>query len=133
LKRIIILSGIPLPKKEVRSSKGRFYDPRALHKNALRYEIMCQSIGLKILTGPIRLSIIFFMPIGSSLSKIKRQELIDQPHISRPDKDNLEKLILDCLKGIVFEDDSLVWYSSSKKIYSLEPRTEIVIWESNDK
>jgi len=39
------------------------------------------------------------------------------PHITRPDGDNLEKFLNDCLSGIVFEDDcQIAWMVRSKSI-----------------
>lgn len=81
----------------------------------------------KPLSGPVAVDITFYMPIPQSKSKAARERLNGSWHISKPDKDNLEKLLLDALNGIVWVDDSQVCQSASRKIYSLEPRTEITI------
>lgn len=58
----------------------------------------------------------------------------DLPHTKKPDLDNLVKNPMDCMNGIVYEDDRLVTKIFAEKCYGLEPRTEIrVIWCESDK
>ena len=52
-------------------------------------------------------------------------------HIKKPDVDNLIKLYLDVISGIVMEDDNCVAIGSAVKIYSTNPRTEIYIEETD--
>ncbi len=65
--------------------------------------------------------IVFFMPIAD-----KRRHLA--PHVSRPDVDNLAKLVMDALspergdkywKGAV-SDDGTIWSLRTKKLYTNE-------------
>ena len=49
-------------------------------------------------------------------------------HTKKPDLDNLAKLYLDSLTGVVWKDDSQVWSLHLYKEYSAEPRVEITIW-----
>jgi len=65
--------------------------------------------------------IIFHMPIPKSLSEKKRLALSGQPHQKRPDKDNLEKALLDA----VFSEDSHIWDSRSTKLWALIAGIEI--------
>ena len=48
-------------------------------------------------------------------------------HSSRPDIDNLVKLVGDALNGIFFIDDALISRVTAHKLYSDKPRTEIII------
>ena len=48
----------------------------------------------------------------------KDQDRWGQPHLARPDKDNLEKLVLDAITTArTWNDDSLVWSGSTRKIW----------------
>lgn len=53
--------------------------------------------------------------------------MIGQPHIKKPDKDNIEKALLDSMEGIVFKNDCLVWDSHTKKLYVEHPMIEIIV------
>ena len=72
------------------------------------------------------------MPIPKSLSKKDRSdaEAGYLKHIKKPDVDNLIKLYLDVLTGIAIEDDNCVAIGSAIKVYSIRPRTEIYIEET---
>ena len=50
-------------------------------------------------------------------------------HTTKPDDDNLQKTYQDCLNGIAYSDDCQVIVKKCRKLYSLQPRTEIVIME----
>jgi len=65
------------------------------------------------------------MPIPKS----KSSKLDGTPHYKRPDNDNLQKMYLDCLQmaGNILTDDSIVSEIHAYKVYSKNPRTEIVI------
>jgi Holliday junction resolvase RusA-like endonuclease len=64
----------------------------------------------------------YFAPPASWSEKRKRAAL-GKRHMSKPDKDNLEKEILDSL----FEDDSAISDGASSKRWGLPPRVEITI------
>ncbi len=86
------------------------------------------------ITVPIQMVVTFVMPIPKSTSK-KMKEVMAYtrvPHTKRPDKDNLEKLILDSLNEVFWKDDSQVWRTVAEKIYGDPPRTEVEIeWEED--
>jgi Holliday junction resolvase RusA-like endonuclease len=60
--------------------------------------------------------VIFCLPMPKSWSKKKRAAHAHQRHLSKPDKDNLEKGWLDAL----FEDDSIVWDGRVSKVWAEE-------------
>ncbi len=60
--------------------------------------------------------IIFVLPMPASWSEKKKREMIMQAHQTRPDKDNLEKALLDA----IFEEDSHVWDGRVTKIWGTE-------------
>ena len=49
-------------------------------------------------------------------------------HTKKPDLDNLEKMVYDCLDHVSWKDDSQIVKSIAQKVYSDNPRTEIKIW-----
>lgn len=57
--------------------------------------------------------ITFVLSMPKSWSKKKRLEMLGQAHQVRPDKDNLEKALLDSL----FTDDSHIWDSRVSKVW----------------
>lgn len=65
----------------------------------------------------------FYLPPPASWSAKKKAAHEGQPHQSKPDKDNLEKALLDAL----FEDDSHVWDGRATKRWSVNPRIEIEV------
>ena len=85
----------------------------------------------KPLTGPIEAEIEFYFPYNKSASeKLKKTE---SWKITRPDLDNMEKSIFDCLteQGFI-EDDSLVCRKISIKRYSEKPRILIKLTKITD-
>jgi len=77
---------------------------------------------------PITLRCIFYMPIPKSTSKKKRAEMLY--HIKKPDLSNMLKFAEDCLNGLAWHDDSQIAEVFMGKLYSDNPRTEIIIkWQ----
>lgn len=82
-------------------------------------------------TCPVAVSLEFFVPIPKSFSNKKRESAIagETLPVTKPDIDNYEKLVLDALNGIVYEDDNQVVSLSSKKRYSDNPHTTVCVRE----
>lgn len=66
--------------------------------------------------------VIFHMPMPKSWSKKKKEQFNTRPHKQTPDKDNLEKGLLDAL----FEDDSFIWSGWVEKRWSHDGYIEII-------
>lgn len=132
---IIEIEGEPVPQGRMKyTSRGGFaraYDPKAKQKARIRELLKCKT-ALHYYEFP-KISFIFFMPIPSGTSRRKLIEMEGErvKHIKRPDVDNLVKLYLDCMDGIVFEKDEHVSLGLCVKIYSAHPRTLISIRESS--
>lgn len=126
------LSGNPIPQKQTRfSCQGghpRAYDPSKKDLEMIQWQIKPFAPQTP-LTGPICLSMIFYMPIPASTSKIRRQQMIQRIilPIVKPDEDNLAYIITNALKKIVYADDSQVCEKHVYKIYGEIPRTEITV------
>lgn len=124
---IITIPGDPIPQKRARVSRNRFYDPLSIIKKQLQPIVESQVDIKAILTVPIEADITFYMPFTKATSKSQRCSNAYVPHSKRPDLDNLLKFYLDLLNGIVYFDDSLIAKLTAKKLYSVEPKTVIII------
>lgn len=86
-----------------------------------------------LLTGPIGLYLEFWMPrpkshyrTGKHAGQVK-ESMLEAAHTSKPDLDNLIKLVKDALTGIIWKDDSQINQINAIKGYAETPRTEIEI------
>lgn len=99
-----------------RKGKSSTYTPRKtiVAERAIGWELVSQNLGIAVdARSDIRVDVNFF-------SKSNR----------RRDIDNLIKLVLDALIGIVYKDDSQVVeiHAVMARGSSEQPRTDIVIW-----
>ena len=126
----ITIYGDPKAQKRPRfARRGKFvttYDPSKLQKD----NFICQIIKHKPeqpLDCPLILTCRYYLPIPKSFSKRKKLRLSRErtPHVKRPDLDNLDKFIMDCMNSIFYNDDSQIYFKQSIKLYSNIPRTEI--------
>jgi Holliday junction resolvase RusA-like endonuclease len=126
----IIIPGIPVPQARMKHSNKRgfvtTYDPKAKEKTTIRHFLQtCRTVDS--FAYP-RISFLFHMPIPASIPK-KNQEIYNSgrlKHDKKPDVDNLIKLYLDCLDGILIQGDQKVSLGPCVKVYHPEPKT--VIW-----
>jgi len=122
------LFGNPIPQQRPRfARKGNFvscYDNQDKIKEGYKWQIRSQ-FREDPLEMPVGLDLIFFMPIPQSLSGVKKRQMANGliGHSKKPDLDNLQKFVLDCLNALVFQDDSQVCEIRAKKIYSNKPGT----------
>ena len=74
----------------------------------LRYRDFCDKLrgdlGLKgkLKTAPVRVDWVAYFPIPETVSALTRANMAGRPHQAKPDRDNVDKGILDAL----FADDS---------------------------
>lgn len=82
-----------------------------------------------ILLCPLRVYLIFRMPIPKSVSAVIRREMVNgiYEHSKRPDIDNMTKFYLDCMNGHIFKDDGQICSLHVEKVYSQRPSTYIRI------
>lgn len=78
---------------------------------------------------PVEVSIAIEAPIPTSWSRRKKAEAVGKPCSVKPDIDNVVKLVLDAINGIVFVDDKQVVSLVASKIYSETARTTVQITE----
>ena len=87
----------------------------------------------KPIEGPIEANALCVFSVPSHVSESKKNKLIGQPVLKKPDTDNIIKSILDPLNKIAYHDDSQVCKLSGLKIYGDSPRVDITIkpYENN--
>jgi len=126
----ITIEGVPIAQKRARATrKGAYisvYDPQKVEKQQVRWQVQSY-YREEPLKCPVELEVSFFLPIPKRSSKVKTRLMSEQEikHTVKPDVDNLEKFLLDCLNGILFDDDSQIFALRCEKLYSKEPRTVI--------
>lgn len=106
------------------------YDPLKKEKEGCKWVIQ-NKFDFLLIQNSVTAFITYYMPLPKSWSEKKKNKMLNQPHVSRPDIDNLLKFTFDCMNGIVFKDDSQIYHLASEKIYSHNPRTEIcLLWDN---
>ena len=119
---------IPVPQARPRVTRWGTYDPKSKEKKRYKTEIALKWL-FKPLYEPLKLKMIFYMPIPKSYGKRKIREIYENEcrHCIKPDCSNLLKMIEDCMSGIVYKDDSLIFHLEAFKMYGETPRIEIII------
>lgn len=134
----VVLHGEPIRQQRHRMvRRGKFvssYDPCAKMKEQMREQIyntvpLAQIERLRCAESLI-VDIDWYFHIPASWSRPKRNlALWVGQHNRTPDRDNLDKFILDCGKGILWEDDCRVIGGRIRKHYGQEARTILKITE----
>jgi Holliday junction resolvase RusA-like endonuclease len=130
------LYGIPVPQKRPQfSTAGDYvhcYDGQKKLKESWQWQIKSQFRN-KPIEGPLSVDLIFHMPVPKSISAIKKKQMLNgiMYHMGRPDIDNLQKFILDCLNQTIIMDDAQIVEIRAKKVYSERPGTYVKIIPMN--
>ena len=111
---------------------ARAYTPKqtVIYENLVKTTYQ-QIVGEVKLEGEISAEIVGVFPIPKSVSKKKRQMMINGEilHTKKIDCDNLAKIILDSLNGVAYDDDKQVVRLYVEKIYGEQPRVEVTLQE----
>jgi len=131
----IIIPGEPLAQARMRlftrHGISRVYDPQSREKKHIVNHVK------RLYNGPLLehpcISFIFHMPIPNGITKKVLPLYISgcMRHEKKPDIDNLIKLYLDCIDNICFKGDQKVSLGPCLKLYHPEPKTIIIIEESD--
>jgi Holliday junction resolvase RusA-like endonuclease len=81
------------------------------------------------LEGAVAVDLFIRLPTPSSASKRLKEALLrnEQLPTKKPDIDNVIKIYLDAMNGIIYEDDTQVVRLSAKKGYSLVPGVDVCV------
>ena len=138
------VSGKPRGKQRPRVTRHGSFTPKETQKYeaavraafyAARWEAEREKGIIFDLTKITRVSVHFlaYFPVPESWTKAKKKSAYGQPYTSKPDLDNIAKIILDALNGVAFPDDAMVTSTSAKKCYCYEgesPRVTVtLLWE----
>lgn len=129
----LTIPGDPIAQKRPRFSRrlGRAYDSQSDVKNTIMWHLASQW-GTDALETPIELEVVYRVKLPESMSVKKRNRLNGEPCLKHTDIDNLIKMTLDCMLGIVIKDDSQVWKIQASKFWSTDPNTTIAIEYPDD-
>jgi len=133
----ITIPGVPTPKRRPRFARCRghvrTYDTQSDEKQTMQWQLKAR-MQKPPLHGSLYVEMKFYMPIPKSTSKKNKEQMLSGviKHTKKPDCDNLIKMPLDCMNGIVFEDDRQIYELKAVKLYSENPRTEITIWQESN-
>lgn len=112
------------------------YNPQAQIKRGVKNILMTQHEGEPLECPVFVVAIFYFSPPESWPKSRKLRALgLREPrilHAVKPDKDNCEKFINDCLDGVVIKNDAQIYGGLALKEYREEPGIEIVVYAHGD-
>lgn len=127
-----IIPGKPFAKQRPRTARRGSFTTIYTPKETVNYEKLVKrsyqnSLFSDIkLEGPIEANITALFSLPKSLSKKKQKELLEQKYYTKkPDCDNIDKVVLDGLNEIAYDDDSQICKLNSEKRYQLVPMTMV--------
>lgn len=88
----------------------------------LRYRAMCDELRLSGLKLPSRFLLIAFLPMPASWPATRKRACDGQPHLNKPDADNISKGCMDALSP----SDSHHWDGRCIKLWAYSPKCVIV-------
>lgn len=125
--------GPPGAKGRPRFGKGGFaYTPKktVAYENLVKVEYGAQTDHYRFPDEAyLDLHIMAYYPIPKSVSKKRRQEMIEHKirPAKKPDFDNVGKIIADSLNEIAYHDDVQIVDCQIRKFYAEEPRIDVRI------
>ena len=132
----------PVAKQSVKISKYGNYTPKKMKETSNAISLMAKKQlpkGFELLKGPIIVHGIYFYftPTKQMLKTKKgRESLFDGKTVTKhtkPDLDNLNKLVWDALEGIVFKNDSQICeIKNCVKEYCMESGIHIILSEKKE-
>lgn len=123
------IPGKPFAKQRPRFDRrsGRAYTPGATVSFERTVGQWAIEAGAVPLEGPVRLTIIAIFEPAPSWPKKRRAAAMWNPHVQKPDLDNIEKAVLDGLNRIAFVDDAQVADVVKRKMWGEPARTIIEV------
>ncbi len=103
---------IPVPKPRMTQRDKWKNRPCVLRYFKFKDEIKAHKVTLP----KCNYHVFFILPMPKSWSEKKKFDMYGKPHQQKPDKDNLEKALLDA----IFKDDSQIWDGRVTKLWGIE-------------
>lgn len=134
---IFVVPGKPQGKERPRlSKKGSVYTPAKTkaYENLIRgcYVEQCGDVSFG--DRSITLSVKAYVPVLAKFRKGERISALEgkiKP-TSKPDTDNVLKVVLDALNGLAYNDDRYIYRLEIERMYSDSPRLEIKISDNEE-
>lgn len=143
----LVIEGIPISKSRHRCGCNRnrpvSYDPQTQEMTCVKRQIkaiMKKNINSKnkqiaieaseltmVKSFGVTLTFLFPTPYSATCTNRNMKLWGLEVYNKKPDIDNLEKFYLDCLTGLIWDDDCQVICNKSRKYYAEKPRVEIEI------
>jgi Holliday junction resolvase RusA-like endonuclease len=130
----VVVPATPRPKQRTKSTRAgtRHYTPAPTVNQEAWVRLCCtQQAGTPMVPGPVAVVIGLVLPLPGSWPKRDRADALSgkkQP-LTKPDWDNLAKLVCDALNGIAWRDDAHVTVARCIKVYGEQPRTVVRWWQ----
>lgn len=102
----------PVPKPRM-TRRDRWDKDRPAVQRYWAYKDKIRAANIQL---PEKYWIVFNLPMSKSWTKKEKSAQLGQPHLQTPDKDNLEKGLLDAL----FKKDAHIWYGGCEKRWALK-------------
>ena len=134
----LVVLGTPRPQGRPRArNAGSFVqiyeDPKDRKTKQSLVAVIQDKAPEQLLDCPLCVDLVFCLPrpkghygTGKNAGKLK-DRFKNKHHTSKPDIDNLRKLVMDAMTEVFWHDDSQVCQGQTIKRYSERPRTEIFI------
>lgn len=126
------VQGTPVGKARPRVTVNGTYTPKKTKQYMQQVREAYQQEGGAYLDGFVRMDIIAYFPIPKRYTKKQRRE-IEERHFwygKKPDKDNIDKSVMDALNGIAYKDDSMIVTGRTMKKYcrpDQEPKLVVML------
>lgn len=136
-----VVPGVPVPQPRQRhrsvkvQGKGGFvqnYTPQTDPVNAFKAAVRLTARGVyrgPPLLGPLRVDLLFLLP-RTKAEFWKTKPMPRLPHPKKPDRDNLDKAVLDALTGLLWLNDSQVCDGRITKLIAAgdeQPHTVVTV------
>jgi len=117
------------PRATTINGHARMYTPAKTECYERRIWASYRESGGGMMHGDLQMTIVAVRKIPESLSGKKKADLRGRPCRSKPDIDNIIKVLCDALNGVAYQDDSQVVAVTAEKRWGDEPHVWVEIRE----
>ena len=130
--------GAPVGKRRPKFSTVHGYDQAIKPKEDVIYENLvklsfqqAKPSDYNLFDKAVKMTILAYFAIPKSFSKKKQNEAIEGriSPLTKPDADNIAKIICDALNDIAYKDDTQIVELTIIKKYASEPKVKITLCE----
>jgi Holliday junction resolvase RusA-like endonuclease len=128
IRHSFIVPGAPVGKARPRMTKrGTVYTPAKTIAAEKAVQAAARDAGVSIMSGPVQLSIHAWFAIPKSWTKARKAAAFAKFCTSKPDVDNIGKLVADALNGLAYADDAQVAILNVVKRYGSVARLDVSV------